>query len=58
MGFAENASEIQVTFVWIEVAHNMCVDFLTETGLMVLAQNLRRLDQLERDSLNPDKAIT
>ena len=31
---------------------------LTETGLMVLAQNLRRLDQLERDSLNPGKAIT
>ena len=31
---------------------------LTETGLMVLAQNLRRLDQLERDSLNPDKATT
>lgn len=31
---------------------------LTETGLMVLAQNLRRLDQLTRDSLNRDKEIT
>ena len=31
---------------------------LTETGLMVLAQNLRRLDQLQRDSLNPDKTTT
>jgi hypothetical protein len=31
---------------------------LTETGLMVLAQNLRRLDQLQRNSLNPDKTIT
>ena len=31
---------------------------LTETGLMVLAQNLRRLDQLERDSLKPDKTTT
>lgn len=27
---------------------------LTETGLMVVAQNLRRLDRLERELLNPD----
>ena len=27
---------------------------LTETGLMVVAQNLRRLDRLERQLLNPD----
>jgi hypothetical protein len=27
----------------------------TETGLMVVAQNLRRLDQLERDSLNASR---
>jgi len=31
---------------------------LTETGLMVVAQNLRRLDRLERDSRNADKAMT
>lgn len=30
----------------------------TETGLMVVAQNLRRLDQLERDSLKPGKTTT
>ena len=31
---------------------------LTETGLMVVAQNLRRLDRLEHDSLKPDKTTT
>lgn len=31
---------------------------LTETGLMVVAQNLRRLDRLERDLLTPDKITT
>jgi hypothetical protein len=31
---------------------------LTETGLMVVAQNLRRLDRLERDLLNPDSTTT
>lgn len=31
---------------------------LTETGLMVVAQNLRRLDRLERDSLKPDQTLT
>lgn len=31
---------------------------LTETGLMVVAQNLLKLDRLERNSLNPDKIIT
>ena len=30
----------------------------TETGLMVIAQNLRRLDRLEQDLLNPDKTTT
>ena len=29
-----------------------------ETGIMVLAQNLRRLDRLERDLLNPEKNST
>jgi transposase len=29
-----------------------------ETGLMVVAQNLLRLDRLERDSLNPERTIT
>ena len=30
----------------------------TETGLMVVAQNLRRLDRLERNPLNPEKTNT
>lgn len=30
----------------------------TETGLMVIAQNLRRLDRLERKTLNPCKTTT
>lgn len=30
----------------------------TETGLMVVAQNLRRLDRLEQDLLNPDNKAT
>lgn len=30
----------------------------TETGLMVVAQNLRRLNRLEQDSLKPDNATT
>lgn len=30
---------------------------LTETGLMVVAQNLHRLDRLERSSLKTDKTM-
>ena len=30
----------------------------TETGLLVLAQNLLRLDRLQRNALNPEKTST